>query len=122
MSNDAIRKEFETWLSDTHGQHMVSAWCERTQDYNYLACTIAFEAWKASRNSQYTAVDVATAAADGFRDGRASVVVVLPPSYPVLEEPDEAMDDSYMDAYHAANGMRHACKQAIIATGGRVKE
>jgi hypothetical protein len=70
----------------------------------------------------YTAVDMTTAAAQGFRDGVASVVVELPPPYPMPEEPEEAIDDSFMDVYHAANGMRHACEKAIIAAGGRIKE
>lgn len=70
----------------------------------------------------YTAVDMANAARDGFRDGAASVVVSLPPPYPVPEEPEDAIDDSFMDAYTAATGMRHACKQAIIAAGGSVKD
>ncbi len=47
--SDSIRKEFEAWLAETQGRHMVSTWNERTQDYNHLACTIALEAWKASR-------------------------------------------------------------------------
>lgn len=56
----------------------------------------------------YTAVDMANAARDGFRDGAASVVVELPsvdPACPPLPIP-------YVEA----------CKQAIIAAGGSVKD
>ena len=70
--SDKMREEFEAWLSEKYGKHLVSRWDERTQDYNYLACTIAFEAWKVSREQAYTAIDMTTAAADGFRDGAAS--------------------------------------------------
>jgi hypothetical protein len=49
-----------------------------------------------------------------------SVVVELPPPYPVPEEPEFAMDDSHMDAYHAANGMRHACSKFIESAGLKV--
>ncbi|PWK30899.1 hypothetical protein [Pseudomonas sp. OV226] len=52
---------------------------------------------------------------------RESLVIELPPPYPVPEEPEEALDDSYMDAYHAANGMRHACSKFIEAAGLKVK-
>jgi len=62
----------------------------------------------------YKAVDMATAAADGFRDGRASVVVALPElrgasgGYQNFDlGRDEAIDE---------------CRAAIIAAGGSVKE
>lgn len=50
----------------------------------------------------------------------ASIVVELPPPYPMPEEPEFADDDSYMDAYYAAKGMRHACGKAIEAAGLKV--
>jgi len=56
----------------------------------------------------YTAVDMTTAAADGFRDGVASVVVDL--------EPDEPADEG------AAYLHQDFVKSRIIAAGGRVKE
>lgn len=57
--------------------------------------------------AKYTAVDMASAAADGFRDGRASVVVDL----------------SFIDI-RPSYGWKvfQACKEAIIAAGGSVKE
>ncbi|MBB3239203.1 hypothetical protein FHW68_000675 [Pseudomonas sp. Tn43] len=69
---------------------------------------------------------------DGYADGsvdtywhfwnesRAAVVVELPPPYPEPEAPVDAIDDSFMDAYHAAKGMRHACAKAIEAAGLKV--
>jgi len=59
----------------------------------------------------YTAVDMATAAADGFRDGAASVVVELPEW--------AGAGEFYFSTPVMA---RHAVLTAIIAAGGRVKE
>lgn len=55
----------------------------------------------------YTAVDMTTAAAQGFRDGRDSVVVELPSL--TVDGPDAA--ELYADVI-----------EAIIAAGGKVKE
>lgn len=60
--------------------------------------------------SGYTAVDMTTAAAQGFRDGVASVVVELP------EVPTASFDPLFAFAY------AQKCREAIIAAGGRVKE
>lgn len=69
---------------------------------------------------------------DGYADGsidaywhfwnesRATVVVDLPPAPAEPEEPECAIDDSHMDAFHAANRMRSACEQAIEAAGLKV--
>ncbi|MGE1156989.1 hypothetical protein [Pseudomonas kitaguniensis] len=51
---------------------------------------------------------------------RIAVVVELPPMPDAPEEPEEAIDDSHMDAYHSAIGMRHACAQFIKAAGLKV--
>lgn len=65
--NDQMREEFEVWAFGqcfelkTDG---ASYYHHRTSD--------AWEAWQAAReplSSAYTAVDMSTAAADGFRDG-----------------------------------------------------
>ncbi len=56
-----------------------------------------------------------------WQTSRAALVIELPPPYPEPEEPEEAIDDSHMDAYHAANGMRHACSKFIEAAGLKVK-
>lgn len=55
----------------------------------------------------YTAVDMANAARDGFRDGAASVVVELP-------QPFDGGDFTMYDGIEI--------KEAIIAAGGRIKE
>lgn len=57
----------------------------------------------------YTAIDMATAAAQGFRDGRASVVVELPDAFDKHESGD------FM--YWAED-----VEKAIIAAGGTIKE
>lgn len=70
---------------------------------------------------------------DGYQDGSVdaywhfwitalgSVVVDLPPTPVEPEEPEFAIDDSHMDAYHAAGRMRNACEKAIEAAGVKVK-
>lgn len=60
----------------------------------------------------YTAVDMASAAADGFRDGVASVAVILPPRMI-----DQSVD-KYADGFNYAMGI---AKKAIIRAGGSVK-
>lgn len=62
---------------------------------------------------QFTAVDMANADADGYRNGRASVVVELPN----IDDPDcGARVSFHLGAY------KTQCRQAIIAAGGSVKE
>jgi hypothetical protein len=69
---------------------------------------------------------------DGYADGsvdtywhfwnesRAAVVVDLPPAPAEPDVPEDAIDDSHMDAFHAANRMRSACQKAIEADGLKV--
>jgi hypothetical protein len=56
----------------------------------------------------------------GWQGSREALVLELPPPYPEPDEPEEAIDDSHMDAYHAAKGMRHACANTIEAVGLKV--
>lgn len=53
---------------------------------------------------------------------RSSMVIQLPPPYLLPDAPEEAIDDSHMDAYHAANNMRQACSDRIVAAGAQVAE
>lgn len=62
--------------------------------------TIAEKAWKASREC---------------------LVIELPPEPEYPDEPDDAIDDSYMDEYHSSVGMRHACINFIHAAGVKTK-
>lgn len=57
----------------------------------------------------------------GWEASREALVVELPPAPEFPEYPEEAIDDSHMDAYHSAIGMRHACAQFIKAAGLKVK-
>ena len=74
----------------------------------------------------YTAVDMTTAAAQGFRDGAASVVVELPDYDSIVF--DRALD---IPAYAEINtdimrqvyqSLHRQAQAAIIAAGGSVKE
>ena len=61
----------------------------------------------------YTAVDMTTAAAHGFRDGQAGVVVDIP------KRVVDWSTDNWAAGYNLA---LERCKEAIIAAGGSVKE
>jgi hypothetical protein len=52
-----------------------------------------------------------------WKESRASLVVDLPT---VGTEPEDAIDDSYMDGHRAAVRMRNACFKAIEAAGLKV--
>lgn len=55
-----------------------------------------------------------------WKSSREDLVVKLPPQPEEPEAPEDAWDDSYMDAYHSAMHMRHQCKEAIGSAGLRV--
>ena len=55
-----------------------------------------------------------------WKESRAAVVVDLPPAPAEPDAPEDAIDDSHMDAYHAAQRMRNACAKAIEAAGLKV--
>ena len=52
---------------------------------------------------------------------RECLVIELPPEPEYPDEPDDAIDDSYMDEYHSSVGMRHACINFIHAAGVKTK-
>lgn len=103
MSNQ-IRDEFEEWAAEEAEVRGVGTLLGLMKDehhdrYSMIWTQTAWLAWQASRGA---------------------VMVELPPPYPEPEEPEETIDDSHMDAFHAANGMRHACSKAIEAAGLKV--
>lgn len=57
----------------------------------------------------------------GWKAYSASLVIELPPEPSIPEDPEEAIDDSHMDAYHSAIGMRNACAKSIEAAGVKCK-
>jgi len=52
-----------------------------------------------------------------FKRSRESLVVDLPTVGPSPEPPDDAIDDSFLDAHHAKIRMRNGCFMAIKAAG-----
>lgn len=66
----------------------------------------------------YTAVDMATAAAEGFRDGQASVVVELPQG-PMHIDGHTPFVEGTINGFNLGLDQ---CRAAIIAAGGKVKE
>jgi len=65
--SDKIREDFEAWFAKTYPVGNL----ERNTE-EVLRKMIAEQAWVASREQAYTAIDMTTAAAEGFRDGVAS--------------------------------------------------
>ena len=52
-----------------------------------------------------------------FKRSRETLVVDLPPVGPSPEPPEDAIDDSFLDAHHAKIRMRNGCFMAIKAAG-----
>ena len=100
IMNDKMREEFEAWAlarfinSETMKPLQRSA--DEPDGYHYPVLNTAWIAWQASRQA---------------------IVIELPPAPAVPEDPEEAIDDSHMDAYHAANRMRGECANSIEAAG-----
>lgn len=111
--SEQMREEFEAWAPIKHSHFLYPFnQIDGTDRYVHSEVQRDWAVWKASRASlptQYTAVDMATAAADGFRDGAASVVVELPEDAPLLYELRRLV---FLDDVVAA----------IKAAGGRAKE
>jgi len=90
-----------------------------------------FEAWHKREVAAFVVVGEITAARHmvDFKESflavweasREALVIELPPEPTVPDEPEEAIDDSFMDGYYAAQGMRNACAQNITAAGLKVK-
>ena len=98
--SDLTKQQFDKWLHEivaesTDGQRIQRRDC-MTVDQECMA----FEVWKASREC---------------------LVIELPPEPEYPDEPDDAIDDSYMDEYHSSVGMRHACINFIHAAGVQTK-
>jgi hypothetical protein len=75
---------------------------------------LSAEAARAMNAPNFTAVDIATADADGFRNGRASVVVELPEL--------RGAKGGYQNFDLGRDEGIEECRAAIIAAGGSIKE
>lgn len=97
IMNDKIREAFEQFVIRRDGSIWVTVIGEQ-RSYNEPN-ERDFELWQASREA---------------------LVIGLPAAPVEPEEPEEAIDDSHMDAYYAAVSMRNACANAIEAAGLKV--
>lgn len=95
---DKMREEFEAWVLSEYPNRRMSKFADG--EYHSTTIQYCWLAWQASR---------------------AVLVIDLPPVPVVPDEPEEAIDDSFMDGYYAAQGMRNACAQNIEAAGLKVK-
>ena len=96
--NDKMREEFESWVKQSYPNQSLDQF--NNGEYQGFTLNHCWDAWNASRQA---------------------VVIELPPEPTVPDEPEEAIDDSFMDGYYAAQGMRNACVQNIKAAGLKVK-
>ena len=55
-----------------------------------------------------------------FKRSREMLVVDLPTVGPSPEPPEDAIDDSWLDAHHAKIQMRNACFKAVDAAGIKI--
>lgn len=102
--SDKMRDDFEAWaIADAESTDKTLKF-ERGDDWylgkDHQVMNLGWAAWQASREA---------------------LVIELPPVPEAPEDPEEAIDDSHMDAYHASVGMRHACSKFIEAAGLKVK-
>ncbi|NIF28362.1 hypothetical protein F3J44_18500 [Pantoea sp. Tr-811] len=95
---DAQRAEFEVVFRAKFG-FGATAVAEAKSEDGAVIMGAALWAWKASRDR---------------------LAIALPATPDLPEEPEFALDDSHMDAYHAAVRMREACVKAIQALGLQV--
>ncbi|NIL19750.1 hypothetical protein [Pseudomonas sp. AN3A02] len=56
----------------------------------------------------------------GWRTSRQTLLVDLPTVGPSPEPPEDAIDDSWLDAHHAKIQMRNACFEAVDAAGIKI--
>lgn len=99
--NNQSRDQFEAAIAEEAGQPLVAIQLSRLGDsYATSALIYAWWAWQKSPTM---------------------LVVELPPAPVEPEEPEDGIDDSYLDAYHAATKMRQDCAKAIEDTGAQVK-
>ena len=94
---DKMREEFEAWVLSEYPNQRMSKFADG--EYHSTTIQYCWLAWQASR---------------------AALVIDLPPAPVLPDEPEEAIDDSFMDGYYAAQGMRNACAQNIKAAGLKV--
>lgn len=96
------RKQFEIWHAINHASLAGSAGTSPAARKRALCMKeVLFVAWQASRDA---------------------VVIELPLAPSIPEDPEEAIDDSHMDAYHSAIRMRDGCAKSITAAGVKVSK
>jgi hypothetical protein len=100
MPEEKMREDFEAAIAIESGEPITAIFLSR-KDGSYATSALRFAWW-------------------AWQKSRMDLVIELPPAPAEPEEPEEAIDDSHMDAFHAANRMRSACQKAIEAAGLKV--
>lgn len=111
MNNKPRVAEFEDAFISAQVARLGESWRPSVQsmlhekdakgDYSNLLVFWAYWAWAKSRSQ---------------------LVINLPAPCPEPAAPDDAIDDSHMDAYHAANNMLQACVESVEAAGAKVAQ
>lgn len=112
-----VEAEFEAWW-ESDGQYCRAGGGSYEKTFAFRA----YEAAIASANTHFstvpTIVDLANADADGYRNGRASVVVELP-KRPKRIAGLTPLVEAHIDGFAAC---LDECRAAIEAAGGTVRE
>lgn len=118
--SDLNRDEFEVLFSEETAKKAKPGQLEEFESIGGFALVLV-EAMKEDRIGDTYRKGEFAAAWWAWQAYRECLVIELPaePEYP--EDPDEAIDDSHMDAYHSAIRMRNACRDSIHAAGVKTK-
>jgi len=109
-----VRQEFEEWLVSTQTEALFQK-CGGGLARESCS-TIVKATWLPKEGMSPKAADLF----DAWMSSRAVLVIELPTAPSVPEDPEDAIDDSHMDAYHSAVRMRKACSKSIAAAGLKV--
>ena len=109
--SDLMREQFEKKYKAPTGCYWNSMTGEYGQSWDELSGDDDIEKEIRIHNDRFLV----------WKASRECLVIELPPEPEYPDEPDDAIDDSYMDEYHSSVGMRHACINFIHAAGVKTK-
>lgn len=107
--SDLNRKKFEAWF------------IQKANKDTGMCMSMADIAGKRGPKGDYDSYGYLHGCWVGWQASRECLVIELPPEPEYPDEPDDAIDDSYMDEYHSAIRMRNACRDSIHAAGVKTK-
>lgn len=118
--SDLMRDEFEVLFAAETAKKAKPGQVEEFESIGGFALVLV-EAMKEDRIGDTYRQSEFAAAWWAWQASRECLVIELPPEPEYPDEPDDAIDDSYMDEYHSSVGMWHACINFIHAAGVKTK-